>query len=174
MCEQTQKDLKTEWIVPCLCCDVKKKMLIMIYTCMCVYKYEVCSVNIQSCNILRKVPCLAQWNLSVFQSTPVTALHTYLVVYSLLKTVCKVVFQNHHQQSCQSLLDLLCPLKSPPFQCLFYLLPFETARTQTSPSQDSRIGVAYDDLPGNPMSGAQNLQVHYHLNCCLLYTSRCV
>ena len=70
--------------------------------------------------ILKKVTYLEQWYLSPLQSTPLGTSHTYPSVPSTFQNSLKSpFFRNRHQLPRRILLNLVCGLKSPPFQWQF-------------------------------------------------------
>ena len=81
--------------------------------------YKVCPERIQPINIKKKVTDLEQWYLSPLQSTPLGTSHTYPSVPSTFHNNLKSPFRNRHQLPRRVLLNLVCGLKSPPFQWQF-------------------------------------------------------
>jgi len=75
--------------------------------------------SIQPINILKKVTDLEKWYLSPFKVLPLGP-HTLIPAFlPLFKTIWKVLFRNRHQLPRHILLNLVCSLKSPPFQWQF-------------------------------------------------------
>ena len=82
----------------------------------------VCPESIQPINIKKKVTDLEQWYLSPLQSTPLGTAHTYPSVPSTFQNNLISPFSelpSAHQLPRRVLLNLVCGLKSPPFQWQF-------------------------------------------------------